>query len=178
MTLSRWFLAKFCSISSNARSSRRSKPIGAPAEVHWLRGHQHPHSRRNGNHVAALTARSTTRSRPRSTPLSARTTAPAISTTIDTAPLADAPAALTSRIERHRRLPPRANGTASAVPSKLPFGGRQGCGLKTPLTLDCTRARCVAKSAPTCGAVCQSKLGLNFGSAIRSTNESDRVLSL
>ena len=50
----------FCSISSNARSSRGSKTIGAPAEVHWLRGrHQHPHSRRNGNHVAALTARST-----------------------------------------------------------------------------------------------------------------------
>ena len=86
----------FCSISSNARSSRAD--YGASAEVHWLRGHQHPHSRPNGNHVAALTARSTSRSQPRSTPLSARTTAPAISTTIDAGPLADAPAALTSRI--------------------------------------------------------------------------------
>ena len=52
----------FCLISPNARSSRssKSKTTGASAEVHhWLRGHQHPHSRRNGNHVAALTARST-----------------------------------------------------------------------------------------------------------------------
>ena len=65
-----------CSISSNARSSRSGKTIGASAEIHWLRGHQHPHSRRNSDHVAALPAPQHITSPARSTPLFARTTAP------------------------------------------------------------------------------------------------------
>src|SRR5215211_7573119 len=70
--------------------------IGTFAEVYRLRGHQHPHPRRDRDHVAALTARSTSRSQPRSIPLSARTVAPAISITIDPGPFAGALAAPTS----------------------------------------------------------------------------------
>jgi hypothetical protein len=56
MTLSRWSLPKYSArYPRMPEAAKGSKTIGASAEVHWLRGHQHPHSRRNGNHVAALT---------------------------------------------------------------------------------------------------------------------------
>src|SRR5271165_1525787 len=38
---------------------QRGETISTATEVHRLGGHQHPHSRRNRDHVAALTARST-----------------------------------------------------------------------------------------------------------------------
>ena len=63
--------------------------VGASAEVHRLRRHKDLHARRNRDHVAAFTARSTSRSQARSTPGAARTTAPPISIAIVGEPWAD-----------------------------------------------------------------------------------------
>jgi hypothetical protein len=56
--------------------------VGAAAEVHRLGGHQHPHSRRNGDHVADLMARSTVVKVAVSTPRRSRTVAAPITISI------------------------------------------------------------------------------------------------
>src|SRR5664280_1696782 len=53
---------------------QRDKTIATFSKINWLRGHQNAHSRRNRNHVAAFTARSTSISRRISMPGTARTT--------------------------------------------------------------------------------------------------------
>ena len=71
MTLSRWSYQNIlldileCQKQPGQQDYRR---LGGSPLASWPR---HPHSRRNANHVAALTAR-----QPRSAPLFARTTAP------------------------------------------------------------------------------------------------------
>src|SRR5438874_8891173 len=77
---------------------QRGEPVCTLSKINRFAGHQHPQARRNRDHVAALTARSTSLSQPRSTPLCARTLAPAISITIDPGPFVAASAAPTSRI--------------------------------------------------------------------------------
>src|SRR5262249_61121994 len=72
---------------------QRGEPVCTLSKINRFAGHQHPQARRNRDHVAAFTARSTSLSQPRSTPLCARTVAPAISITIDPGPLVAASAA-------------------------------------------------------------------------------------
>src|SRR5262245_59911748 len=81
------------------------KPIRTFAEIDRLGGYQHLHSRRNRNHIAAFTARSTSRSQSRSTPGPARSTTPAISIAIELGPAGRAagPAAHANDLEFQHR---------------------------------------------------------------------------
>jgi transposase len=77
-------------------ASQGGETVGTAAEIDGLRRHQHLHTCRNRDHVAAFTARSTSRSQAGSTPGAARTTAPPISIVIAVASCADAAAVIPS----------------------------------------------------------------------------------
>src|SRR5207245_4165685 len=65
---------------------QRGEPVCTLSKINRFAGHQHPQARRNRDHVAAFTARSTSLSQPRSTPLCARTLAPPPSITLHPGP--------------------------------------------------------------------------------------------
>ncbi len=65
---------------------QRRKAVGAAPEVHRLRRHQHPNAGRNGNHVAARTARNTAVNSTGSIPGATRTVAAPITISISEAP--------------------------------------------------------------------------------------------
>jgi hypothetical protein len=62
-------------VRPRAGPGRGGKAVGTAAEVHRPGGDQHPHSRRNRDHVAALTTRSTVVSDTASIPGGTRTVA-------------------------------------------------------------------------------------------------------
>src|SRR6516165_2327518 len=97
---------------------QRGKALGAAAKVHRLRRHQHPHSDRNGDHVAARTARSTATKLPGSIPGETRTVAAPITISITGDPAARAGANDTSDAG-HARAPSTITGAKAEPLSAL-----------------------------------------------------------